>query len=69
MPRMTSEIAAHWIAPGTAHCSVTWSWIVPPSGVHFQRKRMKKSGVEARAPARMPMQWHHACCRGFAPSM
>jgi len=70
MPRMTSAIADHCTAPIIANFSVAASRSVwPLSGFHLLRKRMKKSGVLASAPATMPMMWPQACWRGFAPSM
>ena len=68
IPSITFEIAAHCRAPGTAHVSVTCDSMVVPAS-RLERNRTKKSGVDAMAPARMPMQCPQACWRGFAPSM
>jgi hypothetical protein len=68
MPSITFEIAAHCSAPGTAQRSDTCASMVEP-GSWFDMKSTKKSGVDATAPATIPMQWPHACWRGLAPSM
>jgi len=55
-------------AEGNPNCSVSMiSCTFAPRVV--RKEEEKEEGVEARAPATMPMVWPMACWRGLAPNM
>ena len=64
-----SDTPFHWSAAGIGNWSVTREAVVRTPSAPGGRNSRKKSGVEASAPAKIPITWPIACCRGFPPSM